>query len=149
MDLYVFPITAYDESTASIFWILYDCHSYAYERHVLFLFFFFETPHHLMYRDRFLHFCIICLLQCVEKKKVYNYIWIYFCKRLYLLANMLHQLFKEEELWILLAEDVPHIFYYRSWRWCDFYPQILYVCLLFIFTDKINYFTLLFLPQCR
>lgn len=77
------------------FWILYDCHSYAYERHV---FFFFETPHHLMYRDRFLHFCIICLLQCVEKKKVYNYIWIYFCKRLYLLANMLHQLSKEEEL---------------------------------------------------
>lgn len=52
-------------------------------------------------------------------------------------------------LWILQAEDVPHIFYYRSWRWCDFYPQILYVCLLFIFTDKINYFTLLFLPQCR
>lgn len=36
-----------------------------------------------MYPDSFLHFCIVDLLQCVEK--LYNYIWIYFCKRLRLL----------------------------------------------------------------
>ena len=29
-------------------------------------------------------------------------------------------------------------------HWCTVYPQILYVCLVLIFTDTINYFTLFF-----